>query len=486
MRLAADTFAAAVQHDRAGRLREAETLYRRAIVLDSDHAESFEGLGLIAWRTGRLADACTFLRKATDIAPASAPFHVNLGNALKELGRTNEALASYQRAIALKPDFAEAYGNLGSLYFSQGRAADACRAYEAAIEHRPERGSFYRMRAVVAPLQRGNSIFHRMERLAERMAALPEADQMELHFTLATAYGQNGKHERAFEHLLAGNALKRKSVVYEEGKALGALARIANIFSREFLAARSDFGVSSQLPIFIVGMPRSGSTLVEQMLASHPEIRGAGEVQILPNLLQRAASVLKTDFPGMAPVLTAGQVERLADQYLKLLRLEGPGASRIVDKHLENFMGAGFVSLMFPAAKIIHIRRDPLATCLSCFAQLFNGNELPFTYDLAELGRFYRAYERLMNHWRGVLPPGTMLEIRYEDLVSDFSSQARRIVEHCGLTWNDACRSFYRTPRTVKTASALQVRQPLYGTSIDRWRVYAELAAPLRAALGEN
>ena len=461
-------------------------MYRRAIALDSGHAESFEGLGLIAWRAGRFADAFTFFRKALEIDPTAAPFHINLGNALKELGRTNEALDSYRQAIALKPDFAEAHGNLGGLYFSQGRADEACCAYETAIEHRPERGSFYRMRALSAPLRRGSSIFHRLEQLSERMAALPEADQMELHFALATAYGQNGEHERSFVHLLAGNALKRKSVVYDEGTALGALAGIETTFSRDFLAVRSDFGVSSQLPIFILGMPRSGSTLVEQILASHPEVCGAGEVQILPNLLQRAASVLKTDFPGMAAILTAGQVERLADQYLKTLRLEGPGASRIVDKHLENFMGAGFISLMLPAAKIIHIRRDPLATCLSCFAQLFNGNELPYTYDLGELGRFHRAYERMMTHWRAVLPAKLLLEIQYEDLVNDFAAQARQILEHCGLTWNDACRSFYRTPRMVKTASALQVRQPIYATSLDKWRVYADLAAPLRAALGEN
>jgi tetratricopeptide (TPR) repeat protein len=482
-RLAEAHFAAAVQCHRAGRLREAETLYRRAIVQDAGHAESFEGLGFIAGATGRFAEACTFFRKAIEIEPTAAPFHVNLGNALKELGRIDEALASYQQAIALDSDFAEAYGNLGALYFSQGRADEACRAYESAIEHRPERGSFYRMRAVVAPLPAGSPVLRRMQQLSQRIAALPQTDQMELHFALATAYGDNGEHERSFAHFLAGNRLKRKSIAYDEGKTLGALARIEKTFSREFLAARRDFGLPSQLPIFIIGMPRSGSTLIEQILASHPDVRGAGEVQILLRLVQRAASVLKTDFPEIASILTASQMSGLADQYLQTLRLEAPAASHIVDKNLENFMAAGLISLMLPAAKIIHIRRDPLATCLSCFAQLFNQDQLPYTYDLGELGRFYQAYERLMTHWRAVLPPGMMIEIQYEDLVDDFEAQARRIVEHCGLTWDERCRDFYATPRLVKTASALQVRRPIYRNSVEKWHVYAKHVAPLIAAL---
>jgi tetratricopeptide (TPR) repeat protein len=485
-RLAASDFAAAVQCHRAGCLSEAERFYRRAIVFDPRQAGSFDGLGLIACKKGRFADACMFFGKAVEIDPAAAQYHFNLGNALKDLGRVDEAIEAYRQAIALKPDFAEAYGNLGSLYISQGRAGQACAAYEMAIEHRPERGSFYRLRAFCKPLPPTSPIFRKMQRLAERMSALSETDQMELHFALGTVYGDTEEHERSFVHLLAGNALKRKYVVYDEEKALGSVARVEKTFSRDFLAARSDFGIASRLPIFVVGMPRAGSTLVEQILASHPEACGAGELQILPQLLRQARSVLKTDFPEIVSTLTARQIDRLADRYLDILRSEGPTATRIVDKHLDNFMGLGLISLMLPHAKIIHIRRDPFATCLSCFAKLFNGNHLPYSYDLGELGRFYCAYERLMSHWRAVLPAGMMLEIHYEELVNDFEPQAQRIVEHCGLAWHERCHSFYRTERVVKTASALQVRQPLYATSLSKWKVYAALAQPLRVALGET
>lgn len=479
-----EMFAAALRTHRTGHLAGAERAYRAILTLDPRHAPSCEGLGRIACQTGRYTVALDWLGKAIAIAPHVASFHLNLGNALKELGRIEEALAAYERAIVLNPNFAEAHGNLGTLYISQGRGDAACRAYETAIALSPQRGMFYRVRAFIAPVPPGSPLLEQMEKLAESMAALPEADQMELHFALAAAYRENGDPARAFTHLLAGNALKRKRVNYDETTRLAALARIEETFSRDFLAARRDCGLAARVPVFVVGMPRSGSTLVEQILASHPEAAGAGEVQILPHLLHQACTRAKTGFPEIVASLTTNGIHRLAEQYLAILRAEAPGAARIVDKHLENFTALGLVRLMFPDAKIVHIRRDPLETCLSCFAQLFNGNHLAYTYELAELGRFYRGYRRLMAHWRAVLPEEMLLEVDYEALIGDFERQARRIVAHCGLPWDEKCRRFHETERVVKTASALQVRQPIYRSAVEKWRVYAEAARPLTDALG--
>jgi tetratricopeptide (TPR) repeat protein len=483
----ADTlFDAAIGLHRAGRLPDAERAYRRVLNLNPRHAESIDGLGQIAARANRFTDAAEMFGRAIAIKPDAAAFHLNLGNALKELGRIDDAIAAYQKAIALKPDLAEAYGNLGSLYISEGRSEDACRAYEQAIERRPDRGTYYRLRAFIKPVRPADPLFARMGKLAETMASLSETDQMELHFALAATYGDNGDYPRASTHLLAGNRMKRQRVRYDEAKALAWTARMQEIFSREFLAQRADFGLASQRPIFVVGMPRSGSTLIEQILASHPAVYGAGELQILPHLLRQASATHHAIFPEFAAALTSSDVNRLAEQYLTIFSSDAGTASRIVDKHLENFNALGLISIMLPRAKVIHIRRDPIATCLSSFAKLFNGNHLPYTYDLGELGRFYRAYERLMSHWREILPTGMMLEIRYEDIVGDLDRHARAIIAHCGLDWDDRCSRFHETKRLVKTASALQVRQPLYDTALAKWRAYGELVEILAEALGDE
>ncbi|HEY1737038.1 MAG TPA: sulfotransferase [Methylovirgula sp.] len=477
-------FDTAIGLHRAGRAPDAERAYRRVLGLNPLHAESFDGLGQIAARAGRFTAAVEMFGKAIAIKPGVGGFHLNLGNALKELGRIDDAITAYEKAIALKPDLAEAYGNLGSLYISQGRGDDACRAYEQAIERRPERGAYYRLRAFIKPIHPSDPLFVRMEKLAETMATLSETDQMELHFALAAAHGDSGDYARSSPHFLAGNRMKRRRVRYDEAKALAWTARIEEIFSRDFLAERADFGLATQRPIFVVGMPRSGSTLIEQILASHPDVYGAGELQILPHLLRHVSAARHAIFPEFTAALTASDVNHLAEQYLTILGAEAGSASRIVDKHLENFNALGLISLMLPRAKIIHIQRDPIATCLSAFAKLFNGNHLPYTYDLGELGRFYRAYERLMIHWRDVLPKGMMLEIRYEDLVGDFDRHARAIIAHCGLDWDDRCERFHETERVVKTASALQVRQPLYDTAVAKWHEYEDLVEQLTAALG--
>lgn len=478
-------FAEAVRLHQARRFKEAESAYRQVLTRAPRHAASFDALGRIASETRHYALAAELFGKAIAIEPDAAHFHMHLGNALKELGRLDEAIGSYRHAITLKPNYAEAYGNLGTLYISQGRGDEACRAFETASEFSPQRGMFYRLRAFAKPLRREDAMFRRMETLAQSLPTLSPQDAMELHFALGTAYGDSGDYHRSFAHLVAGNTLKRQRVAYDDAKALSILERIATIFSREFLAARRDYGLATQLPIFIVGMPRSGSSLIEQILASHPAVFGAGELPILPHLLNRGDSPPKVEFPENIPAMSMSEINRLADQYYAVLRAEAPEATRIVDKLLENFMGLGLISLMFPRAKIIHIQRDPVDTCLSCFAKLFNGNHLPYTYELTELGRFYRGYMRLMTHWRDVLPREMMIEIHYADLVGDFDRHARRIVEHSGLAWDERCRDFHRTERVVKTASALQVKQPLDRSTLDKWRAYRDLdqAQPLIAAL---
>jgi hypothetical protein len=244
-------------------------------------------------------------------------------------------------------------------------------------------------------------------------------------------------------------------------------------------------GDHSAVPIFVFGMPRSGTTLVEQIIASHPRAFGADERMDFNRAVGRlvAANGMPM-FPDMIGSVTAPQLRALGAAYLAGLQAAAPDAERITDKWPANFIFAGLIHLALPNARLIHVSRDPLDTCLSCFARLFAGPHLSYTYDLGELGRYYRGYEKLMVHWRRVLPQGVMLDVRYEELIADFEPQARRIMAHCGLEWDERCLAFHATQRAVRSASASQVRQPLYTRAVGRWRPYAAMLGPLVEALG--
>ena len=286
--------------------------------------------------------------------------------------------------------------------------------------------------------------------------------------------------------MLRGNATKRAQTEYSEVATLDAMDSIRHVFTAELLAARRGLGDPSPVPVFIVGMPRSGTTLVEQTLASHNAVFGAGERPEMTLLVGRLTA-------GRPQTTTVSEVfwampneafRRLGADYVGALQPFAPGAARITDKMPANFLYLGLIRLILPNARIIHVMRDPVDTCLSCFSKLFTEGHA-YSYDLAELGRYYRAYRRLMDYWRSVLPPNAVLQVQYEALVEDFEPQARRMVAYCGLDWDPACLEFYKTPRPVHTASMTQVRQPIYRSSVGRWRPDAALLRPLLEALGE-
>jgi tetratricopeptide (TPR) repeat protein len=466
-----------------GRMDDAILCHRKAVSLDPDYAEAHVNLGNELQECGLVDEAIACFHQAIALQPDYADAHNSLGNALNELGRVDEAIACHRKAIELKPGCAEYHNNLGIELQEQDAPDAAWEAYETAVALAPRRGIFYYHLVSTGSVHADSPHVARMQALAAEMDSLPEAEQVFLHFALGNVYGASGEVAKSFTHRLEGNRLKRRTIPYDEPGALEALGRLATIFTKDVLATGSRRGNDSSLPVFVLGMPRSGTTLVEQILASHPAVFGAGELMDLPMLLgqQRTADGV-TNFAEAVAALKSEGLARLGSAYLEKLSAHEPSAARIVDKLPDNFMRVGFIHLALPRARIIHVRRDPVDTCLSCFSKLFVGM-LPYTYDLAELGRYYRAYEALMAHWRAVLPPGAMLEVQYEDLVADLEGQTRRMLSYCDLPWDDRCLSFHKTKRTVKTASVTQVRQPLYGSSIGRWHAYADLARPLFDAL---
>ena len=442
-----------------GKLTEAVACYEKALAFRPDYADAHNNLGTAFLAQDKIAQAVAHFERALILKPDHASAHNNLGNARMRQDKIDEAQAHYERALVLKPDYANAHNNLANVFKEQGRFDDAMAHYQRAISISPDYAEAHLNRADLKSFQPGDADLAALEALS-----LPPDRALYIHFALAKALDDVKDYGGAFEHLRQGNALKRARIHYDEMGTLKLFERIATGFDRGLFDRFQGQGDPSSVPVFVLGMPRSGSTLIEQILGSHPQIHAAGELTVLD----------KMDLPDPERIAGLG---RLGQSYLARLP-KVAGKLRIVDKLPGNFLRIGLIRLMLPNARIIHTLRDPIDTCLSCYFKLFNTG-LPFTYDLAELGRYYRAYSELMAHWRSVLPPGAMLEVSYEDVVDDLEGQARRLIDYCGLPWNHHCIDFHRSGRPVRTASAVQVRQPLFRGSVHRWRNYESALAPL-------
>ena len=468
--------------DRTG---EAIASYQEALLINPDYTEAHYNLGNAFRALGRFAEAVTSYETAIAKKPEFAPARNSLGITLQALERPDDALVQFEAALSIEPDFAEAYDCMGKALTALGRLADARQAFENAVKYAPRRTSFYHSLALSKKFSIGDPHLAALELLAKDIEALRVDDRIHFHFAFAKALADLGQYERSFEHLISGNLLKRRLTGYDEHAELVMLERIRSVFTPQLMRPQRSVGDRSRVPIFILGMARSGSTLVEQILASHPRVFGGGERAAIRVAVEGLAGSqgTETPFPEAVPSLAPEQLNHIGKHYIAELRTIAPTAHRITDKLPINFRFIGLIHLALPNARIIHTRRNPIDTCLSNFSILFAENHQPHTYDLGELGRYYRAYEQLMEHWRTVLPPNAMLEVQYEDVVGDLENQARRIIAYCGLEWDDACLAFHTASRPVWTASARQVRQPLYSSSVGRWRPYKDMLRPLLEAL---
>jgi hypothetical protein len=364
-----------------------------------------------------------------------------------------------------------------------GRLTEAREAAERAVALAPREPLHFRQLGEVRKYVAGDSCLTALEALSNDEAALGIRKQIDLHFALAKAYADIGRTEDEFRRLLSGNRLKRSRINYNETTALDEIDRVQRVFSSEFMRSTRGTGEPSAKPIFILGMPRSGTTLVEQILASHPQVFGAGELNLFERTVGDVRSAIQAPaYPEIALHMTEEHFRKIGGHYLAGVQRMAPAASHITDKMPANFLFAGLIHLALPNATIIHTVRDPVDTCISCFSKLFTEGNFQ-TYDLAELGRCYRRYQALMAHWHRVLPPGRMLDVHYEDTVADVEAVARRIVAHCRLSWDQRCLDFHRTERAVRTSSATQVRRPIYASSIGRRHAYEPLPEPLLAEL---
>jgi tetratricopeptide (TPR) repeat protein len=463
---------------------EAQAAFTAALAAEPDHLEARYGLGLTLSRSPRRKkEAIGHFRAVLAAASDHSNAALSLASALATVGDHAESVALTRQVAALRPDWAPAAGQLALRLLETGELEPAAAMARRAAELAPERLENWFNLVGMSKTQPGDPALDALVAALRREESLTSREKIWLHFALAKVFDDLGDRARGFEHLIRGNTLKRAAIFYDEAATLSLMERIQRVFTREFMTARAGAGDPSSAPVFILGMPRSGTTMVEQMLASHPLVFGAGERPELAELLEargRSGYV----FPECVATISSRRLHRLGADYVAALRALAPAAARITDKELGNFQLIGLIRLILPNARIIHVVRDAVDTCLSNYSKLF-AHEILFSYDLAELGRYYSAYSRMMAHWRAILPPGSFLDVSYEALVKDFPAHAREIVGYCGLQWDDACLRFHEGRRPVLTASAVQVRQPIYRSSIGRWRPHAGLLMPLLEALQE-
>ncbi len=475
--------AKAVEDHRAGRLTEAERGYTEVLALDPEHPDALHFLGVLTGMAGDHARSAALIERSLRRKP-TAQAYLHLGLSQIGMGQTIAAIGSLEAAIRIEPGHAQAHHHLGNALRDLGRREEAIAAYRAAIALKPDLAEAYSNLGLISTWEEGDPAAKELLALAGRAGALPVASRIHLNCALGKYYDDIGDPDRAFACWRDGASLKRQTLRYDAAQDERAMAAIAASFPPGDWATSLDRGDPSDLPIFILGMPRSGTTLVEQILASHPQIHGAGEIGLLRTVLEglqiRPDLLLSGAFK-TGPF--ADELRRRGAEYVGRLRALDPQAARITNKLPNNFMLAGAIHLVLPRAAIVFCRRDLRDVCLSCYQTLFMQGHA-WSYDLTELGRYAAAFARLMEHWRRVLP-GRILDLDYEALVAEPEAQARRLVEHCGISWDERCLDFHRTGRAVRTASVGQVRQPIYRRSVGRWRRFERHLGPLLEALGD-
>ena len=505
-----------------GEFPEAVTCYRKAVQLRPDFLEALCNLGATLRHLGKFHESLEFLESALRIRPDTVQVHCNLAEVLLYLNKSREALQHAETAIRINPGFFDAQRAVGNIHRQLGNYDEALKYYRAALNINPGdadvaaaianileiRGEFDDSLAFLQPFLTAENfhpgivtVFSRLSTqfgTQEQASILMEqallqdnlsgSDSINIHYELGKLLEEMKHYDRAFEHYRQANEEDRglnSEIVskYDPYQLANDTATWMKECDVDFWAQLPHVSHDIERPVFVVGMPRSGTSLAEQILASHPSVFGAGELTGIHEIVNSLYTIPGADvgYPQCLATVASKKLDALAKRYLERLSDISPDALRVVDKMPTNFMHLGLISLLFPKAHIIHMVRDPLDTCLSIYFQKF-GATLPYTTDLTHVGVYYRAYKNLMDYWKENLDI-SILEIQYEELVSEVEKTSKDMVEFCGLDWDARCLSFHKTKRDVNTPSYGQVRQPIYTKSVGRWKHYEPYLDPLKKAL---
>lgn len=462
----------------AGRAVAAADQFRKAVAAKADHAAARENLGSTLRQIGHF-DAAEEVFRAT---VGRNPFHMRaragLAETQQEAGRLDDALATFREALTIRPKDAELNHGYGVGLMEKGRLAEAAEHFRTALASNPAQAKSWLMLSQVKPQRERDGELAAME-AQHAKAPADSLARMQLSFGLGKAHDDLKIYDKAFDYFAEGNAVRRKGIAYDAAKTRAEFEAMKATFTKAFFDKHKPSTIEDDTPIFVVGMPRSGTTLVEQIIASHPQVFGAGELTILKTAVGKGFPLdMKGGFPAGIADMPDKAFADAGHDYLDMLHARYPGLKHVTDKMPGNFLLVGFLHLMLPKAKIVHCSRNPVATCLSIFKSHFRGDGHLYGYDLAELADFHNLYADMMAHWHAVLP-GVVHDVRYEDFVADQEGQSRALIDYLGLPWSDAVLSFHENERQVRTASAAQVRQPMYKGSVDLWKRYGDRLNPL-------
>lgn len=466
------------------RYEEALASYDQAIALKPGYANAHHNRGSVLKKLNRHAEALASYDRAVALKPDHAEAHNNRGVLLQELKRYDEALASFERAIAAKPDHAEAHNNCGVVLVNKGNMPAAEKMFLKAFELKPDfPDPVFNLAHIRKYQDADNADVKSIHALLNRPGVSPDS-QEHLYFTLGKIYDDCSRYEEAFDCFQRANQIRNRRVAYDAGLVTRMTDGLIEVFSKDFLARPFSFASESPSPLFIVGMPRSGTTLLASILSNHPAVAMAGELTTLADLTLHLPEWTGTGvlYPQAAKHIASTVAARVTADYEKRLRRDaGPEVRHVIDKNPLNFRHLGLITMLFPQARIIHCTRDPLDTCLSNYFQRFP-LFMDYSFDLRNIGHFYTEYARLMAHWR-TLPNLNWIEISYEEMILSTETTARRALDFLGLAWDDRCLAPHTNPYAVETASHWQVRQPIYRHSVQRWRHYEKHLAPLKEEL---
>ncbi|OKH86230.1 tetratricopeptide repeat-containing sulfotransferase family protein [Thalassospira sp. TSL5-1] len=443
-----------------------------------DHPSALIARAKLLHGRADLDAALKSITRAIEIAPHMAAAHNALGKILHDQDKIEDALTAYRKAASLPGrEQEQAQLNVALLYMNSGQKQPAIETLREILARNPRCLAAWNSLADIKSFQSDDADYKALLALQAEYEkggfSLSIDDEMMFHFVLGKVHLDSGAAKTAFDHLARGNQMKRNTFSFDIDKTRNWIRQIAATLTGTWLENHAGQGDTSKMPIFIVGMPRSGTTLTEQILGAHPDVFPAGELTKLQTIVEQAGP-----YPQFATNISPAALKDMAENYLALATKNAGTCQYHIDKMPANFLYVGLIHAMFPNAKIIHCRRDPVDTCLSCYRKLFTAEQL-FCYDLEELGAFYLAYQELMAHWRSILPAENFIEIDYEETVTNLEGQARRLTDFIGLPWNADCLEFYKSARSIRTASVNQVREPVYKTAIGRWKKHAKHLKPL-------
>ena len=463
---------------RIGRYKDAENLLRREVELAPGFTAARANLALVLYRQNRPAEAIAELNRVLDEEP-DIPGHANLqAAALGRIGEFDEAIQLYERVLAQAPNQPRVWMSFGHMLKTERRLADGIAAYRRAIELMPTLGEAWWSLANLKTVKFSDADIAAM-RAALEQGGVARVDRYHLDFALGKALEDRGEAAASFAHYAAGNALRRTELDYDADETSRYVDRLIELVTPEFFAARAGQGCDAPDPIFVLGMPRAGSTLIEQILSSHSLVEGTSELPDIPALARRARN-----YPLNLPELTGARLAELGEEFLKLSRIQRKTARPFfIDKLPNNWMHVVFIMLILPGAKIIDARRHPLGCCFSNFKQHFARGQA-FSYGLADMGRYYADYVRLMAHLDRV-QPGRIHRVFYEDMVDHTEREVRALLAYCGLDFESACLEFHRTERAVRTPSSEQVRRPIFREGTEAHVPFEPWLGPLKEALGD-